>query len=333
MRNQYSDNEIEVVLNELGVGNVSHKGQSLRSCCPIHMGSGRSNFSGYRDDFGFALFSCFSAGCCIASPMEWVAAKARDCSVREATSWIAGILERSDLVVPTTTKGELLAVKPRADVQLGDLEALTRLQGLYPFHPYWEGRGYTSEIVQEFGLAYRSLDHRAVVPVHDAFNRFVGMMTRATEDDGTPKYLWDSPNEKGDFLFGIPQALGRPMVVQGLRTCFLVEGTLDVIKGSICEFPVIASQTNRLSNHQVNEMMGLWDSVIVVPDSDEAGEQLVNSAIKLLSPFVELAVVELPNAKDLDSLEIEEVNAFLLNTISSWEPKCHTPRRKQFTLL
>ncbi|MCK7495083.1 MAG: hypothetical protein MZW92_31345 [Comamonadaceae bacterium] len=145
----------------------------------------------------------------------------------------------------------MLPEPARKDVEVADDAMVQRLQKLYPYHAYWKKRGFTTEIVAEYGLTYRSLDNRAVIPFYDLQDHLVGVMTRALDPKCEVKYLWESPNSaKGEFLFGVLQALRRPYKLEGRRIVFLVEGTLDVVKASSLGYPIVATNTNRVSGSQ-----------------------------------------------------------------------------------
>jgi DNA primase len=179
------------------------------------------------------------------------------------------------------------------------------------------------------------MDQRMVIPMFDDDNRFVGMMTRTLDPNDPIKYKWESPNSrKAHWLYGIPQALKRPLMVNGRRTVFVVEGTLDVLHATECGFPVVASQTNRLSADQVQQLVSNWDLVLLIPDNDEPGKNLVKDAKKLVAPFLEVGVVILPKGvKDLDEMPTLDLPAFLNTAISEWRTTWQIAPRRQRSFL
>jgi len=205
---------------------------------------------------------------------------------------------------------------------------------MYPHHEYWKGRGYSERITREFGLTFRSIDNRAIIPVTLGDGSFVGMMER-TFDPTMPKYIWQSPNsEKGRFIFGAQQALARPLEIDGLRVVFMVEGSLDPIKPSDEGFPVIASQTNRFSAAQAQSLIGNWDLVIVIPDQDEAGLRLVKDVYRHAGPFLNVAVFNLPAPyKDMDDYPQEKLHALLTGLVEQWRIAFKTSSRYQRQML
>lgn len=321
--NFYDSAEVQLILEAIGVDRINMRSTSIRGCCPIHAGSDNSvGFAVWQDRQLMWRATCHTRGCVKGSSMEWLVAKVRHCSVTAATHWIAQLLVRPDLKVPTF---EHQAVDLRVDelppVCLCDDSAWKRFVSLYPCHEYWRSRGYSERIVREFGLTYQTLENRAVIPVITD-DGFVGMMER-TFDPSMPKYIWQSPNsEKGRFLFGVPHARKRPVVVDGLRVVFVAEGTLDGVKAMDEGFPVVTTQTNRMSAAQAHAMLGEWDVAIVLPDGDEAGVSLPKDTHKYAGSFLDTAVYHLPSAyKDLDSVPQSEIPALLTNAIETWSSK------------
>ena len=301
-----------------------------RSCCPIHQGDGEKAFAVWINDAGEFRASCHSRHCVTAASLEWVVTKSLNCTIREAVEWLNAKLGKQ-FFVPDSRKHDFMLIPTvQEGISFCDQDALARLRSVYPFHPYWLKRGYSTELVDEYQLTYRGMDQRMVIPVFDENNGFVGMMTRTLDPDDPLKYKWESPNaSKANWLYGVPQALKRPLVFEGRRVVFLVEGTLDVLHGAALGYPVVASQTNRLSAEQVHQLLGNWDLVVVVPDNDEPGQHLVRDAKKLAAPFLEMAVVSLPkDVKDLDDFPVSELPHFLNNTIKIWRNTWQSaPRR------
>lgn len=340
MGNEYSRDEIVTVLEALGADSIREKSKSIRSTCPIHKGDNALSFSVIEDQFGNLMVSCFSHGCVSGASLERAVSKTLEIPMRSAVIWLSELLQRDDLIL--ISHGDLIPAIPHAqEVCMGDEEALHRLQALYPYHDYWAWRGYSERIVEEFGLTYRSIDNRVIIPVYNASNQYIGLMKRVLKDEpNVPRYSWESPNiNKGNFLYGLPQALKRSMG----GVVFMVEGTLDVIKASDLGYPVVASQTNNLSAAQVTDLITYYDKVIIIPDNHPTGHKLISSAEKVLAPFMDIFIIDwqkLPEflghvtkAKDLDELQKPAIQELLEYALTSWRHKCRVPRRKAYQTL
>jgi hypothetical protein len=330
--NFYSVDEVRLIFVELNVGRINLRSNSVRGTCPIHSGADNPvGFAAWLDKSGIYRTTCHTRQCVTGSTLEWLFAKVNHCSVADATKKIAQLLQRPDLQVPDFEHHAAdLRIEELPPICLYDNSAWERLVELYPYHEYWHTRGYSERITREYGLTFRTLDERAVIPVVLEHGTFVGVMERTFQPD-MPKYIWQSPNsEKGRFLFGIPQALNRPLVVNGMRVVFVVEGTLDTIKAADEGFPVVATQTNRFSAAQALALIGNWDAVIIIPDKDEAGAKLPPDVHRHAGAFVETAVFHLPEAyKDLDSMPQGEIAPLLNNALLTWSEQWMTSRRFQ----
>lgn len=321
--NRFTGDEIVFLLEKLGFGNVAFHSRSIRASCGIHHGDNRMGFAMWRDQHGYWRGTCHTQHCVKGSSIEWIARRVLQGTISDAVAWIAAQLNRADLIVTDINRSRELAIQEDAHPQVlysGDEEELARLRKVHPYHAYWKSRGYSQEMVDEFELTYRSLDYRAIIPMRDANGNLLGMMERSTNGE-EPKYKWNSPNpNKGAFLFGVPQALRRPLVVSGRRVVFLVEGTLDGIKATQFGFPVVASQTNRLSAAQAQTLLTHWDLVVCLPDNDPAGVNLIADLEKRLVPFTDVAVFALPeHVKDLDSVPTALIPSILTGALADWK--------------
>lgn len=336
--NPFTADEIVDILEALGSTRVEQRSRSIRGTCCVHGGDNPSALAAWIDNSGEWRLTCHTHGCFKGASIEWVARRVLQGSIEDAVYWIGKRLGRSNLIVTSFNRSKELAIQEDAHppvVFSGDESEIARLRQIHPYHAYWQGRGYTKSMVDLFELTYRSLDHKAIIPIRDAERRLLGTMERAM--DGTePKYRWNSPNpNKGSFLFGIPQALSKPRTIrlkngEQRRMVFLVEGTLDGVKASDLGFPVVASMTNRLTAAQAETLIHGWDLVLVIPDGDIAGANLESDVIKRCSPFQDIAIYHLPEQfKDLDSLPTEDIPGHLNHALEAWETQYTAANRRR----
>lgn len=320
--NLFMLDEIHHILIALGAQQITPYHGGYRSTCCIHAGDNPRALAVWVDRDGAFRVSCHSRHCVTAAMIEWVVAKTLALPISDAVEWLARLLGRP-LTVPDYlhSNTELSIVESTLpDIQYDDPEMLARLQKMYPYHDYWKSRGYNQAAVEEFGFTYRSLDHRAIIPIYDEYRQLLGVVSRATLADDPVKYKWESPNStKTRWLYGVPNATRRGMIVEGRRVVFLVEGTLDVVKPTMAGFPCVSSQTNKLSAAQALDLLDNWDLVIVIPDQDEAGRELVKDVNQYCSAFMDVAVVTLPEGfKDPDSLDEALVSSLFNRIIQDW---------------
>lgn len=189
--------------------------------------------------------------------------------------------------------------------------------GLAP--PAWDGllrrllgQGFSETIMEEAGLIkpareagrfYDAFRHRLMVPIFDPEGRVAGFGGRALDADQTPKYL-NSPEtpvyKKERLLFGFHRA--RPFL-RAAGLVFVVEGYFDLISmvaGGINE--VVAPLGTALTAKQLNLLRGQVNQVMLLFDSDEAGQRAAAKALPLLlNAELDGRVLKLPAGHDPDT--------------------------------
>lgn len=160
-------------------------------------------------------------------------------------------------------------------------------------------------ITREDGKTYDRFRGRAMFAIADSGGRVVGFSARTlTDDPGQPKYV-NSPQsivfEKSKLLYGLDRAK-RP--IQAERTAVLVEGQADVItlhQAGITN--VVASSGTALTPEHLRILKRFADAIILVFDSDEAGQKAITRGIELgLAAGFDVRCVVLPAGTDPDSL-------------------------------
>ena len=160
-------------------------------------------------------------------------------------------------------------------------------------------------VTREDGKTYDRFRGRAMFAIADSAGRVVGFSARTlTDDPGQPKYV-NSPQsivfEKSKLLYGLDRA---KRAIQANRTAILVEGQADVITlhqaGLI---NVVASSGTALTAEHLRILKRFADGIILVFDSDEAGQKAITKGIELgLAAGFDVRCVVLPSGTDPDSL-------------------------------
>jgi hypothetical protein len=109
------------------------------------------------------------------------------------------------------------------------------------------------------------LSHRVVVPFYYKGN-IVGYTARAVEEGIKPKYHSNHPS---NFVFNMDQQLPDNKFV------IVVEGPFDAMS-----IDAVSVQTNDISEQQADIIESLSREVIVVPDWDKPGQQMIDRAIE-----------------------------------------------------
>jgi len=160
-------------------------------------------------------------------------------------------------------------------------------------------------ITREDGKTYDRFRGRAMFTIADDAGRVVGFSARTlTDEPGQPKYV-NSPQtivfEKSRLLYGLNRAK-RPISQQ--RTAVLVEGQADVITLHQAGITTaVASSGTALTLDQLRILRKHADVIILVFDSDEAGQKAITRGIELgLAAGYDVKCVALPKGQDPDSL-------------------------------
>jgi len=153
---------------------------------------------------------------------------------------------------------------------------------------------------------------RVIFPILDSLNRPVAFGGRALGDQ-QPKYL-NSPEtplfHKGESLYGLPQARAA---IETDRRVVVVEGYFDVVMPhQVGVANVVATLGTALTNEHVRALKRYADEVVLVFDSDLAGQRAADRGLELfLAEDVRILIAVVPQGKDpYDFCRAEGAEAF-----------------------
>ncbi len=179
-------------------------------------------------------------------------------------------------------------------------------------YKFLKDNGYNDDIILESGLVLRDKNggfydrfiNRLMFPIIDVQGRIIGFGGRSldTSESGrkTPKYL-NSPDtpifNKSHNLYSINFARNSKT-----REFILVEGYMDVISLYQAGFHnAVAALGTAFNENHANALKRYADKVILLFDSDDAGEKAVLRAIPVLvASGIYPKVMQVTNAKDPD---------------------------------
>ncbi|MGB2985635.1 MAG: DNA primase [Phycisphaerae bacterium] len=185
----------------------------------------------------------------------------------------------------------------------------------------------------EQGRFYDTFRNRLMFPIRDATNRVVGFGGRTLGDDRA-KYLNTRQNalfEKGKVLYGIE--LARKAAVER-RRAIIVEGYLDCLAAHQAGFTeTVATLGTALTESQVELLRRYCEQIILLFDSDEAGEAAAERAIQVAVPRnVSVGLAHIPDGKDpsdfLSSASAGEFSDLLNRAVDALEFKWHRTRER-----
>ena len=206
---------------------------------------------------------------------------------------------------------------------------------------YLDHRGFSSDMIKEFGIGYSSKDwnslfnyltengyeedliekagliikknnkkydrfrNRLMFPIHNLSGKVIAFGARQIkEDKKQPKYI-NSPETnlyvKSDVLYGLYQSKND---IRKEDKCILVEGYTDVISlYQIGIKNVVSSSGTSLTNNQIKLISRYTKNITILFDGDEAGLSASLRGMNLiLENDLNVKIVSLPKNEDPDSL-------------------------------
>ena len=138
---------------------------------------------------------------------------------------------------------------------------------------YFEGRRITQDSVKKFSLGYSEKQDMVTIPITtpDGLNYvgFVGRSIEGKDFKNTPKL------PKSKVLFNLHRAKLQD-------TVYVVESSFDAIRLDQCGIGAVATLGSTVSKLQIELLTKNFNSVIIVPDNDDAGKDMVSRIIKVM---------------------------------------------------
>ena len=263
--------EMERVLDDLGIEHVGSRGEEIQGFCPGHLmrtGKEDRNPSWYinSETGAHICFSCQFKG-----------------SLPFLIAFVKGLRSDDGMYDLDSAKdwlnkgGELLDAFERAVKPKEVLEELVYISeaSLAAFVPppdfALKARGLTLAAAEKHQLLWSALKQTWIIPIRDPESR---ALMGWQEKGFTGRYFRNYPNgiKKSTALYGLDKYQGGDMIV--------VESPLDVVRlesigitGGVSTFGSIVSDT------QLNLIVKNSDRIVFAMDSDEAG---LNSSLRLL---------------------------------------------------
>jgi len=175
--------------------------------------------------------------------------------------------------------------------------------------PYYIERGYSEEVLDLFDVgtcldSARPMYNRAVVPIYDINDCYVGCVGRSIYDNMQPKWL-HSKGFKKEHLYGLN--IAKDHIIRS-RTVFLLEGQGDVWRmheagysNSVSIFGASITDEQLILLEEIGVM-----NVIILTDYDEAGNKAATQIMKKCGRRFNYLRPTL-DAKDVGDLSVEQL--------------------------
>lgn len=174
---------------------------------------------------------------------------------------------------------------------------------------HMKAKGFTERELVDFNLArqsqkgsvYDNFRNRLMFPIIDLRGNVIAFGGRVL-DDSKPKYLntGDTPVfKKGQYVYALNFAKNNSG-----RKLILCEGYMDVIAMHQAGFTnAVAGLGTAFTKEQISLLTRYCDELTLCFDSDEAGQDATNRALKLLSSSpMKLRIMHLADGKDPDEI-------------------------------
>lgn len=256
--------EMEQVLDDLGVEHVGSRGDEIQGFCPMHeqrTGKKDRNPSWYinAETGAHICFSCEYRGNIIS-----LTAALRDSSYDDAKEWLS---QGGELMA----RFERAVSKPKEIFEELVYISEASLAGFTDPPEYaLKARGLTLSSAQQYGLRWEPQTESWVIPIRDPqTNKLQGWQVKAFSGRHFRNYPVGV--KKSNSLFGYGQYTGGDMIV--------VESPLDVVRlASIGISGGVALYGALISDTQLKYIQ-LADRIVFALDSDEAG---IISSLKMV---------------------------------------------------
>jgi len=150
------------------------------------------------------------------------------------------------------------------------------------------------------GRVYSTFHNRLMIPIRDAMDRVIGFGGRTLANDEKVKYLNTAQTplfDKGRCLYGISTAKNG---FSSKKSAVVVEGYFDCIMAHQFGFDqVVATLGTALTPEHVDILRRYVDAVVLVFDSDEAGQRAADRSLEVfLRGKLDVRLAKVPKGKD-----------------------------------
>jgi hypothetical protein len=198
-------------------------------------------------------------------------------------------------------------------------------------HPYLYERGLTKDVIVEMQVGFDE-EHMGITIPHFFMGKLVGMQRRhlAQDEEGNylcprcevdekrvPKYKNTSNFPKNNTLYGYDAAMAF-CKENGVREIVVVESPMTALYLKSHGVHNVVATFGQFSNEQ-SMLLLPFETVLIWPDNDKAGEENVQRAVKSMTRYSRLKIVPVvPGEKsDAANLPPEELTNYLQNAYNS----------------
>lgn len=165
---------------------------------------------------------------------------------------------------------------------------------------YLIGRGINIESMQKYTIGYSLKRLMVTVPIYSPDNMCVGFVGRSIHG----KEFSNSPGlPRSKTMFNIQRVKFSSQV-------FVVESTFDAIRIEQAGRPAVATLGSNVSGNQILLLKKYFNSIILLPDNDEAGKSQARKLTEAMPNIVTVGKVP-QEYKDISDMNDNELQNFI----------------------
>ena len=305
------------VLEHYGV-EVKRRGDQHMGFCPLPNHNGNRNSPSFSANLTKGIFQCFGCGA-RGNVLEFAALmnKAEPKDGQALRQVALALQERFCPGLGDVGRAPQCHDQPKPVAPADDANAIVNapldfeLKGLVADHPYLLGRGFTNEIIRNFGLGYCGrglLKTRVAIPLHDSKGSLIGYAGRVVDDaaisEDNPRYRFPGERKKNGTVFAFRKThflYNGNRIKPHVDDLIVVEGFTSVWWLTQHGFPnIVATMGSDCSENQAGLLVALVKPsgrVWIMSDGDKAGDRHAQTIMPLIAPHRFVRWIRLPDGR------------------------------------
>ena len=254
-----SPEQVEGVLEHIGVEAVSETGTHFLCLCPFH---GNTHDPAFVVDKNKGLFTCFNPACMVSGTFPDLIRKLQGGSEFQVQRTILKYRNSSNTPLNDRLRA-VMEAEPDFREFKGDLAAMKAAFPGSVAETYMRGRGFDDDTLDHFDIGYSESKRMVIVPMHDPTGMPVGLIGRSPSDvDKQFKNSKKLPKTKTLFNFHRAKRTGGKLIV--------VEASFDAMSVHQAGYPnVCATLGGSFSAWHAAQVARHFSEVVWLTDFDK----------------------------------------------------------------
>ena len=263
--NDYTEEQISVVIQGIGVDVEGETGNDFLCYCPFHGNTDTPSFSVSKRN---GTYICFNAACAESGNLTGLVMRIRKCNLMEALRFI---LKHKDTRRVSLAERRQKRLASPGDFNIFPDEPFDRMYNDFWAYPeavryMVEDRGFEEETLEHFRIGYSARNEMVIVPMHSPDGKHVGLIGRSIEG----KRFKNSPGlpvSRTMWNLNRARAAGNAVVV--------TEASFDSMRVHQAGYPcTVALLGGHLSTIHIEFFNRYFDTVIIMTDFDRKEDHI-----------------------------------------------------------